>query len=215
MPRPRLPYIKRAPFKKATLFVVICEGQNREPEYFRFFEEMSSRVKIVPVPSVDGNSSPIKLIANAVEIEEELGVSSKDDQVWFVIDTDRWRTQIHELRNECDQHPHWQVAQSNPCFEVWLYYHVKDVLPELAYMHECNNWKPLLHRTIRNGIDLKNHPIVIETAIINSKATCIETGYLPEPGSTQLWRLGEALLPFIQEELDEAKGKFTKPELLG
>lgn len=214
MPKPKqFTYTKKEPFRDAFFFIVVCEGKNREPEYFRFFEGMSSRVKIVPVASSEGNSSPVKLINNAVEKEKELGAIAERDQVWFVIDTDRWREQIRELREECNKHPHWQVVQSNPCFEVWLYFHAKVHLPNLPYLHECNNWKPHLPKIIKGGFDTSTHPVAIETAIQNSKTTCTETGYIPEPGSTQLWRLGEALIPLIKDELERLKDIYFAPEI--
>jgi hypothetical protein len=144
MPKPsQFSYEKKSPYRDSTYFIIVCEGKNREPEYFRFFEGISSRVKIVPVPSVDGNSSPNKLITNAVRKEEGLeDFDSKLDKVWFIIDTDRWRDQIRELRNECKARKHWRVAQSNPCFEVWLYFHAKSTLPELEKLDQCNYWKP-------------------------------------------------------------------------
>lgn len=143
MPKPKpFSYTKKEPFRDAFFFIIVCEGRNREPEYFRFFEGISSRVRIVPVASIAGNSSPVKLITNAIEKEEELGATAERDQLWFVIDTDRWREQIRELREKCNKHPHWQVTQSNPCFEVWLYFHAKANLPELDGITECKSWKP-------------------------------------------------------------------------
>lgn len=215
MPKPKqFTYTKKEPFRDAFFFIIICEGKNREPEYFRFFEGMSSRVRIVPVASSEGNSSPVKLVTNAIEKERELGATAERDQVWFVIDTDRWREQIRELREECALHTHWQLAQSNPCFEVWLYFHAKAQLPVLENIDQCNNWKPYLPTVIKGGFNTNTHPVAIETAIINSKAICVETGYSPKQGHTQLWKLGEALLPLIQRDLDILKDKFLAPEII-
>ena len=215
MPKPgKFTYEKREAFRDAFYFIIICEGQNREPDYFRFFDGISSRVKIVPVEST-GGSAPLKLIGYAVAKEEELDARAERDRVWFVIDTDRWKKQLHEIRKECAAHPHWRVAQSNPCFEVWLYFHAKAQLPVLQDMSQCNNWKPHLPRVIQGGFNPDFHPIAIETAIINSKALYIQNGYLPEPGSTQLWELGEELLPLIKKNLDALRDRFPLPEVIG
>ena len=40
-------YKKKAPFRDATLFVIVCEGQKRESDYFDFFDRLSSRIKVV------------------------------------------------------------------------------------------------------------------------------------------------------------------------
>jgi hypothetical protein len=215
MPKPiKFSYEKKAPFRDAFFFIIVCEGKNREPDYFRFFDGISSRVKIVPIESGTG-SAPKLLIDNAIAKEEELDAKAARDRVWFVIDTDRWREQLHEIRQECEQHPHWQVAQSNPCFEVWLYFHAKTQLPALQNIEQCNNWKPHLPTVVQGGFNPDFHPIAIETAIINAKAAYQATGYFPDPGSTQLWELGEELLPLIKKELEVLRQKFPAPIVIG
>jgi hypothetical protein len=216
MPKPiQFSYEKKAAFRDAFYLIIVCEGENREPDYFRFFDGMSSRVQIVAVENEDGKGAPHQLIEKALKKEEELGANADNgDRVWFIIDTDRWRALIHTLRDECNAHPNWQVAQSNPCFEVWLYFHAKDNLPELKHLNSCNSWKPHLPTVIKGGFNPDFHPIVIETAIINAKACYKANGYLPEPGSTQLWQLGEELIPVIKKELDILKHRFPAPELL-
>ena len=214
MPKPgKFIYEKREAFRDAFYFIIVCEGQNREPDYFRFFDGISSRVKIAPVEST-GGSAPKKLIDYAVAKEKELDASADRDKVWFVIDTDRWRKQLHEIRKECTAHQHWRVAESNPCFEVWLYFHAKAQLPDLQNIAQCNNWKPHLPKVIRGGFNPDFHPIALETAIVNSKTVYKEDGYLPAPGSTQLWRLGEQLMPLIKRNLDVLKNTFPIPEVI-
>jgi hypothetical protein len=111
MPKPiKFIYEKQEPFRDAFHFIIICEGKNREPDYFRFFDGMSSRVKVVPVECGTG-SAPNRLMETAVAKEEELkDENNGDDVVWFVIDTDRWREQLHDIRNECEHRQHWRVA---------------------------------------------------------------------------------------------------------
>lgn len=215
MPKPKIfTYEKKAPYRDAFLFIIVCEGTNREPDYFRFFDGMSSRVKVVPLQSV-GGSAPNQLVGVAIAAEQELSVDPTVDRLWFVIDTDRWRVHLHTIRQQCAQHVNWRVAQSNPCFEVWLYFHAKAQLPVLEHIDRCNNWKPHLPTVIQGGFNPDFHPIAIETAVINSKASYVANGYFPEVGSTQLWQLGEELLPLIKKELDQLKGRFPAPEVIG
>jgi len=214
MPKPiKFTYEKRISFRDAFFFIIVCEGQNREPDYFSFFDGISPRVKIVAVES-EGNGSPGKLIEIAIDKEKELDAHAERDRLWFVIDTDRWREQLHEIRKECADRPHWKVAQSNPCFEVWLYFHAKNQLPVLPNIAQCDNWKSHLPKVVQGGFNSDFHPIAIETAIIHSKAVYRGNGYFPEPGSTQLWKLGEELLPLIKKDLGVLKSKFPMPVLL-
>lgn len=215
MPKPiKFSYAKKEPFRDAFYFIIVCEGQNREPDYFRFFDGISSRVKIVSVESDAGSSAPKKLIERAKSKEEELDAKAAHDRLWFVIDTDKWRAQLHEIRQECATKKHWRVAQSNPCFEVWLYFHAKEGIPALEDITKCKRWKPYLPTIIRGGFSPDTHPIAIETAIVNSKASYAATGYEPQPGSTELWKLGEELLPLISKDLDSLKSRFDAPELI-
>src|ERR1700744_2961722 len=98
MPKPiKFSYEKKAPFRDAFYFIIVCEGKNREPDYFKFFDGISSRAKIVPVESNEG-SAPQLLVANALAKEEELDAKAEKVRLWFVIDTDRGREQLHEIR---------------------------------------------------------------------------------------------------------------------
>ena len=68
MPKPiKFSYEKKAPFRDAFFLIIICEGKNREPQYFSFFNGLSSRVKVIPIES-GGGSSPKWLIEKAREI---------------------------------------------------------------------------------------------------------------------------------------------------
>ena len=58
MPKPiKFTYEKKAPFRDAFFLIIICEGKNREPQYFRFFDGLSSRVKVIPIESEAGSFS--------------------------------------------------------------------------------------------------------------------------------------------------------------
>jgi hypothetical protein len=211
MPKPlQFSYQKKAPFRDAFFFIIVCEGQSREPAYFRFFDGLSSRVKIVTVEPEQG-SAPNRLVEQAVIVEEKLDARADRDRVWFVIDTDRWRGHLHRIRQECEQHPHWRVAQSNPCFEVWLYFHAKATVPETQKVLPCNQWKPFLPAVIQGGFNTDIHPIAIERAMANAKAAYSATGHFPDPGSTDLWKLAEELLPLIPKDLEELKPRFPEP----
>lgn len=176
---------------------------------------MSSRVKVVPVPNANNASSPAYLIQNAIDKEKELDVDSETDIIWFVVDTDRWREQLHGLRQLCRGKTHWKMAQSNPCFEVWLYFHAYSKKPELTHIDRCTNWKAHVGTTIKGGFNSDFHPIVIATAAANAKASCESDGFTPSPGSTQVWELAEQLLTVIEKDLQRLKAQFPPPEPAG
>jgi len=50
----------------------------------------------------------------------------KEDQLWLVIDKDRWPdAQLAEVAKQSHQKK-YQLALSNPCFELWLWLHWVD-----------------------------------------------------------------------------------------
>jgi len=197
MPKPKaFERRKKAPFRDAFLCIIICEGSEKEPEYFRHFDGLSSRIKVLPVKSKAGKSAPVHLIENALDTEFALG-ANEEDQIWFVIDTDRWGKQIHELRLECQGKNNWEVAQSNPCFEVWLYYHLRKELPDMQHLPACKDWKAHLHELIPGGFKSSAHIVNLPQAITYAKANYQEDGYWPQPGCTQVWRLAEVIERFI------------------
>lgn len=116
--------------RDASLIVIAVEGQKTEKIYFESICFKNSRVKIKVLPSEDNNSAPnhvlsrIKKYCNCLDLKEE------KDQFWLVVDKDRWKdwklahiySEIRKMKNS-----DWQMAISNPCFEVWLYLHVSEL----------------------------------------------------------------------------------------
>lgn len=195
-------YTKKAAFRDAKLLVIICGDSKKEPGYFEFFNGISSRIKVRPVPSEGGKSAPNHLL-NKAEEESLKPDFRKTDEIWFVIDTDRWRKHINTLRDVCAKKQNWEVAQSNPCFEVWLYFHFKKNLPDIAVVKNCQQWKTLVNNIKKGGFDPAVHPLKIKNAISDSEKNYKETGYFPSIGSTQVFRLGKKMMPFIEKELRE------------
>ena len=103
----RKDYVKREPSRDAHKIYLVCEGKGTEPDYFRFFEGLSSNLQVITIPPADG-SDPIKLMELAKK--DLIGPGRKytvecehGDTVWFIIDTDTWEEEgkIKLLRDFC------------------------------------------------------------------------------------------------------------------
>src|ERR1700748_2604146 len=114
------------------LFAIACEGGKREPEYFKVFRFLSKKIAVDVIEeivnedealSINPNKSAPKWVLNrALRYIEKEGLSD-EDELWFVMDVDRWKVdQLREIANYCDQYSNWHIVLSNPCFEVWLYF---------------------------------------------------------------------------------------------
>lgn len=192
-------YRKKKPWRDATIFIIICEGSHKEPEYFNFFHLLTKKIKVVPVPSSKGRTSPAHLIPNAAGAIEKHNSDHGDYELWFVIDVDRWGNQINALLNEASQN-NWNVAISNPCFEVWLNDHFELHQPPEQKINICKSWKSHVHK-VHGGFDHTKHQTYLERANRNASNKYSETGYIPDVGKTQLFRLGERIYALTKNEL--------------
>lgn len=205
-----------APSETAKLFIVFCEGAKREYDYFNYFAELDSRLNIEVIGPEDGDdNSPRGLINSArsilfPEVGEPKYQISNTDEVWFVIDTDKWGEKIDIIYSESDKYPNWKVAQSNPCFELWLLYHFIEKIPEFEGMSKSSSWKSFLNRYVPGGFDSKKHPILIRTAIDNSKLTYSEDKRgQPTFLATSVFNLAENIYSIIGKKIESARWKYT------
>lgn len=198
-------YLKPEGYRSTKLYFLFCEGEIREAIYFHFFNHLASQI-IVPIVEIeDGKNSPLGLYDNAckkifpsIENPNPTYFLNDGDEVWFIIDTDKWGAKIEALREKVLKHHNCFIAQSNPCFEVWLYYHFKSRKPEKV----ITNWKAFLNEEIKGGYQPHRHPMLIETAIINSETNFSISNNQPDLTTTELFRLGKRILPLIKEKLD-------------
>jgi hypothetical protein len=194
-------YLKQEPWRDATLIFIICEGRQREPDYFGFFHQLDSRLKLVIIPPKDNKSAPNHLLENAREAVEKFNPDKGSYFLFIVMDTDRWgKRQIQEVWEDCAKKQEWNLALSNPCFEVWLYFHGNKKLPDDS-SKSCTGWKQLVNQAFDGGFDSNKHPALIRSAIENAKTNYSETGYRPEPGSTQLYILGQKIYERTKNKL--------------
>ena len=105
--------------KDYSLFVIACEGTEREPEYFRPFDGID-RIKVDIVEHTIGHrdSAPKQVLERAKQYIEKVGFSEADgDTLWFVVDVDKWpREQLEELASFANSNKNCHITISNPCF---------------------------------------------------------------------------------------------------
>ena len=199
-------YKKEEPNKDAKLIIIYCEGKEREDLYFNYFAGISSRIKLeVEPPTQHDNTSPIGLYDKAanhiIKTDENIALKYElmdCDEVWFVIDTDDWKTKIDDLREKCTVQNNWRVAQSNPCFEVWLYYHLFEY-EEFDEMEISKNWKVFLNKKVNGGFDSRKHPVYIKSAIENSKNQFNKNKTINKIGSTEVFKLAENIYSLVED----------------
>ncbi|HAT3999163.1 TPA: RloB domain-containing protein [Elizabethkingia anophelis] len=115
------------------LFLIVCEDQRTEPEYFEFFKNKIPEKSIYLKPVGTGRD-PKGVVERAIIEKEELSkeANKEIDEVWVVFDKDdadlnqariKRFTEAFELADENKI----EVAYSNEVFELWLLMHLRDI----------------------------------------------------------------------------------------
>lgn len=108
-------------------FLIVCEGENTEPSYFRQFK--MSTIKIVPVGT---GCNTLSLVQKAEELQKEnikkskKGEEVKYDEIWCVFDKDNFPANNFNGAITSAQSKGFKVAYSNQSFEYWFILHFED-----------------------------------------------------------------------------------------
>jgi hypothetical protein len=117
---------------KEKIIVLSYEGNHTEAIYF---EELKESVRFndelihlhsLKRPSDDTKSAPIHVFNKLKKEVKDLYNLDKDDELWMVIDRDSWPN-IQAIYDLCVAEGNFYLALSNPCFELWLLLHLKDI----------------------------------------------------------------------------------------
>lgn len=224
----RKDYSKQLPSKDARKLYLFCEGEGTEPDYFAFFKYLSTNLEIISIPPESG-TDPLKLRELASEKFLDEGSQYMmdyrlNDSVWFVIDTDTWDKEgkIVPLRDFCARmnnefilkysevkpYDAWNVVQSNPCFEIWLYYHFYKELPDSQGVDAFPSFKAYVDSLIKGGFDYQNDPVRIIEAVENARVNMTrDPEGKPCLYSTEVYELAEVIIPFVRQHLERLRRK--------
>ncbi len=108
-PEPSLP-------EKPTILIV-CEGKNTEPSYFKQFRLSSATIKTVG----EGHNT-VSLVNIAIQISDQKGF----EQVWCVFDKDDFNNENFNTAIQIALAKNFGVAYSNQSFEYWIILHFED-----------------------------------------------------------------------------------------
>jgi len=203
-------YDRLPPSRDAKKIFIFCEGIKRERQYFELFQGLDSHIDIIVYEIKKGDDqSPTGLFQLAINMllndnfSDEKNYDKRIDEVWFVVDTDIWGRKLEILYKECKNLNSWFVAQSNPCFEVWLYYHCFEDKPDFPGMEISSYWKDFVNKNIRGGFNPRKHSHYIGKAIFNAKKNFQQINNMPDIGCTEVYNLAEKIYPLIKHKIEE------------
>ena len=100
-------------------FLIICEGENTEPDYFNAFRLTSANIK-----AIGQGISTIGLVQKAIRIKEaERHKGNSYDQCWVVFDKDDFPNNDFNTAITLAENNGIKVAYSNQAFELWFLLH--------------------------------------------------------------------------------------------
>jgi RloB-like protein len=100
-------------------FLIICEGEKTEPNYFESFKLPSASVKVVGC-----GQNTNSLVKKALELLEKFSINNKTfDQVWCVFDRDSFPLRNFNAAFELAKGNNIKIAYSNEAFELWYLLH--------------------------------------------------------------------------------------------
>jgi RloB-like protein len=101
--------------------LIVCEGLNTEPDYFRQFR-LYFRLTAAEIVEVGGAGETIRVVERALKERER----SRFDQVWVVFDKDDFPPDHFDNAIHMAHAAGIRVAYSNQAFKYWLLLHFED-----------------------------------------------------------------------------------------
>lgn len=208
---------RQAPSREAKSLYIFCEGRKREYQYFKYFKEIDSRINVeVNKLSSDDDNSPnglYNLAESSFSGTKPKFTLQENDEVWIVLDTDPDKSnsreeQITQIKEKCNEKENWFIVESNPCFEVWLFFHKNEKVIEFESDDFCKSWKQKVNESYEGGFDSRRHPIFIEEASINSEKNFQRGGNgRPIKGSSEVHQLAKSMFSTINNKIRTIKSK--------
>ncbi|MBN2039187.1 MAG: RloB domain-containing protein [Spirochaetes bacterium] len=114
----------------SNLIIIATEGRNTEKKYFNDLTSKDNfytdKVHIIVISNIQDKSSPDHVMKQLNDFYNEYDLG-ENDELWLVIDRDRWPAKtLPNIARQCKQ-KNYNMALSNPCFELWILLHLKDV----------------------------------------------------------------------------------------
>ncbi|TCK85080.1 RloB family protein [Albibacterium bauzanense] len=117
-------FAKQAKKNKArelvTYFLIVCEGEKTEPNYFKSFPKQVGKI-VYDIGFDGGGISTLKVVEKAIELRDKS--KQKYDRVWAVFDRDSFKANSFNSAVLKANANDIKCAWSNEAFELWYLLH--------------------------------------------------------------------------------------------
>ena len=199
--RPSRPLARRARVARDDrLFVVATEDTYAPHQYFSGFR--IPRVQVHVVPTTDGKSAASDVVERLKELRDDAarrGDLQASDQFWVVVDTDHYVSGRHvksfKSALKVARSLQFNVAVSNPCFEIWLLLHVSSPPAELKNARAVvDALRNALGSYDKSNIDMEQYLPGVQDAVVRAKTLDVGLAGWPQKMGTQVHLLVEEIM---------------------
>lgn len=222
---PNSRYTKPEAFKiPQALFVIYSGGTEREKDYFRLIDRNTALFPFVRIafhadPNFDegGKPSIVRFATEKTREYQESASEENTDHYFLITDVDHFEQFLPAMRQECDA-SNIELIISNSCFEVWLYYaekpdHPLDFVIPQNKLEISSAFKTWANTQIKGGLKPTKAIFNIERNIANAKKNYVEEDGSPTLFSTQMFRLAEQMLPFVNDGLEQLRSEIERKKI--
>ena len=188
-----------AHLRDTRLIIIAAEGEKTEKQYFSMFRDLRIQVKVLHTEG--GHSSPKHVFERLAEYKKTYDVKG-DDELWLVIDVDRWTQQmLSDIATGCLQKG-FGLAVSNPCFEIWLYLHRGEIAagstPTKQHLEQM--LKDVLGTFNKTNLDLAQYRDHVQEAVDRAAALDTAPGERwPSTVGTHVYKVTAGILDLLSE----------------
>lgn len=142
---------RNIPKSLVSYFLIVCEGEKTEPNYFRAFPKKVGKI-IYDINFDGGGISTIKVVEKAIELRNNS--KQKYDRVWAVFDRDSFKSASFNsaiLKAEANG---IECAWSNEAFELWYLLHFHNRVTAMSR----DEYKHAIEAAVNEKIKNKKKP---------------------------------------------------------
>ena len=138
-------------------FLIVCEGERTEPQYFNYFKEILPRQLLKTIEIKGEGDNTINIVKKAIESRNERLaniVLPNFDEVWAVYDKDDFPAERYNGAIQLAENKGVNSGHSNQSFELWYVLHfqylqsalhrsdyIKILTKKLGFKYEKNDKK--------------------------------------------------------------------------
>lgn len=131
-----------------TYFLIVCEGEKTEPNYFKKFPKKVGKV-IYDIQFEGGGISTTKVVEKAMELREKS--NQKFDSVWAVFDKDSFKSNLFNSAILKAKANKIKCAWSNEAFELWYLLHFHNRITAM----DRDEYKKAIENAVNDKIEKK------------------------------------------------------------